>query len=131
MHGFVSNIEEKTLSNEHFREVLYTAAYMQLVVMSIPAGEEIGLETHGQDQFIRIEAGTGKAKLNGEEHTLEDGTALVIPAGTKHNIINTGSEPLKLYSIYAAPHHKDGTIHKTKAEADADEEEEYLGDTTE
>jgi len=130
MKGFISDIEKETVDNSNFRKVLYTASYMQLVVMSIPAGEDIGEEVHGQDQFIRIEAGEGTSVLDGIEHELKDDIALVIPAGTKHNIINTGTEPLKLYSIYAAPHHKDDVVHATKADAEKDEEE-FLGDTTE
>lgn len=130
MKGFVSDIEKETLENDNFRKVLYTASYMQLVVMSIQAGEDIGEEVHGQDQFIRVEAGSGKAVLDDVEHELKDDTATVIPAGTKHNIINTGDEPLKLYTIYATPHHKDDVVHKTKADAEKDEEE-FLGDTTE
>jgi mannose-6-phosphate isomerase-like protein (cupin superfamily) len=126
MTGYVSNIEEKTLQNEYFREVLFTGPQSQLVVMAIVPGGEIGLETHDNiDQFIRIEAGQGKAILNGEEHAIEDGTAIVVPAGTAHNIVNTGSEPLKLYSVYTPPEHKDGTVHKTKAEADADEADHH------
>lgn len=117
------NIEKKTLDNEYFREVLYTAEHSQLVVMSLKPGEEIGLETHHDiDQFIRVEAGTGKSVLDGDERPVEDGTALVIPAGTEHNIINTSqTEHLKLYTVYSPPEHPDGTIHKTKAEAEADE----------
>jgi len=130
MKGFTVDIESKTLDNENFREVLYTASYMQLVVMSLPAKEDIGMETHGQDQFIRVESGDGEAVLDGVAHSLTDGIALVIPAGTEHNIKNTGEEPLKLYSIYAAPHHKNNVIHVTKAQAKKDEEE-FLGDTTE
>lgn len=130
MKGFITDIEKETLENENFRKVLYTASYMQLVVMSIPAGEDIGEEVHGQDQFIRVEQGSGKAILDGIEHDLRDDTATVIPAGTKHNIVNTGEGPLKLYSIYATPHHEDGTVHKTKADAEHDHEE-FLGDTTE
>lgn len=130
MKGFTGDIEQLTLDNDYFRRVLYTGAYMQLVVMSIPAKEEIGVETHGQDQFIRVESGDGKAVLDGVEHALTDGVALVIPAGTEHNIVNGGEEPLQLYSIYAMPHHEDGVIHKTKADADKDHEE-FLGDTTE
>ncbi len=130
MKGFVQDIEKETLENDNFRKVLYTASYMQLVVMSIPEGEEIGEEVHGQDQFIRIEAGEGKAVLDDVEHALADGTAVVVPAGTKHNIVNTGAGDLKLYSIYATPHHEDGTIHRTKADAEKDHEE-FLGDTTE
>lgn len=129
--GFAENIESLTLDNKTFRTVLYTAQYMQLVVMSIPTEEEIGEEVHGQDQFIRVEAGEGKAIIGEKEHDLADGTAVIVPAGTNHNIINTGSEALQLYSIYAAPHHKDGVVHQTKADADHDEEEEFLGDTTE
>jgi mannose-6-phosphate isomerase-like protein (cupin superfamily) len=117
------NIEKKTLDNEYFREVLYTAEHSQLVVMSLKPGEEIGLETHHDiDQFIRVEAGTGKSILDGDERPIEDGTALVIPAGTEHNIINTSqTEHLKLYTVYSPPEHPDGTVHKTKAEAEADE----------
>jgi mannose-6-phosphate isomerase-like protein (cupin superfamily) len=119
MKGYLANIEEKTLENKNFREVLFTGPKSQLVLMSIEPGEDIGLETHDDtDQFIRVEGGTGKAVLDGEEHRLEDGSALVIPAGTEHNIINTSrSEPLKLYSVYTPPEHPDGTIHKDKAEA--------------
>lgn len=130
MKGFTGDIEQLTLDNDYFRKVLYTASYMQLVLMSIPANEEIGKETHGQDQFIRVESGDGKAVLDGVNHPLTDGIALVIPAGTEHNIVNEGAEPLQLYTIYATPHHEDGTVHKTKADADKDHEE-FLGDTTE
>jgi mannose-6-phosphate isomerase-like protein (cupin superfamily) len=120
MSGFSTNIEERTLANNHFREVLYTGPNMQLVVMTLQAGEEIGLERHeGHDQFIRVEEGEGVAILDGEKHALADGSAVVIPAGTEHNVINLSrSEPLRLYTIYAPPEHPDGTIHATKAEAD-------------
>lgn len=119
MAGYTINIEQKTIQNKNFREVLYTAPHSQLVVMSIEPGEDIGLETHSDiDQFIRVEAGVGKAILNGEEHPLEDGSAVVIPAGVEHNIINTSmSETLKLYTIYSPPEHADRTIHKDKQEA--------------
>ncbi len=131
MTGYTLNIEQETLENENFRKVLYTSAYMQLVVMSIPAGTDIGQEVHGQDQFLRIEEGEGKAVIDGVEHPLSDGYAIVVPASARHNIINTStSEPLKLYSLYAPPHHADGTLHTTKEAAEADHEE-YLGDTTE
>jgi len=125
MSGFVTNIEEKTLQNENFREVLYTAPHSQLVVMSLLPNEEIGEEVHETvDQFLRIETGEGKAVLDGEEHTLTDGSAVVVPAGIKHNIINTSStEKLKLYTIYSPAEHRDGTIHKTKEEALADTED--------
>lgn len=131
MTGYTGNIEQETLENDAFRRVLYTSAYIQLVVMSIPAGESIGEEVHGQDQFLRIEEGEGRAVLDGVEHALSDGFAVVVLAGTRHNIVNTStSEPLKLYSLYAPPHHEDGVVHATKAEAEADHEE-FLGDTTE
>lgn len=130
MAGYTGNIEQASLENTAFRRVLYTSSYMQLVLMCIPVAGDIGEETHGLDQFIRVEAGNGKAVLNGEEHILTDGYAVVVPAGTRHNILNTGDAPLKLYSLYAPPHHKDGVVHLTKADAEADHEE-YLGDTTE
>lgn len=122
MKGFITNIEKKTLANAYFREVLYTSQHNQLVVMSLNANEEIGEEVHEiVDQFIRIEEGEGKAILDGEEHLLVDGTALIIPALTKHNIINTSSEKkLKLYTLYSPAHHKDKTIHKTKKDAESD-----------
>lgn len=122
MVGFVTNIEQDTLENENFRKVLYTAKNMQLVVMSIATGEEIGLETHPEhDQFIRVDAGSAKAILNGEESELMDGSCVIIPAGVEHNIVNTGENALKLYTIYTPPEHPDGTVHATKAEADAAE----------
>jgi len=119
MEGYVSNIEKKSLENEYFREVLFTGPHSQLVVMSIAPGEDIGMETHKEvDQFFRVEAGIGRAILNGKEYDLENGSAVVIPAGTKHNIINRSkSEPLKVYTIYSPPNHPPGTIHKDKAEA--------------
>lgn len=125
MTGFLVNIEEKTLQNESFREVLYTAQHSQLVVMSLAPNEEIGLEVHEiVDQFIRIEEGEGKAVLNGEEFPLSIGSAIVIPAGTNHNVMNTSPEKkLKLYTIYSPAHHKDKTIHKTKQDALADEKD--------
>jgi mannose-6-phosphate isomerase-like protein (cupin superfamily) len=134
MKGFVQNIEKDAIDNTNFRAVLYTSSYMQLVVMSIPVGGEIGMETHGVDQFIRIERGTGKAILDGVEHEIEDGSAVVVPSGTEHNFVNTGDVDLKLYTIYAPPHHKDGIVHATKEDAEKDEEghkDEFLGDTTE
>lgn len=127
MTGYITDIEKKTLENENFREVLFTAKHSQLVLMTLQPGEEIGSETHdGIDQFIRIEAGEGKSILNGEETELRDGSAVVIPSGTEHNIINTSdSEPLRLYSIYSPPEHPDGTTHKNKAEAEEYEEEHH------
>ena len=127
MAGYVTNIESRTLENENYREVLFTGPAIQLVLMAIGPGDEIGLETHDDvDQFIRVEAGQGKAILDGREHALEDGSAVVIPAGTAHNIVNVStSEPLKLYSIYSPPEHPDGTVHRNKAEADAYEREHH------
>tara|TARA_R110000824_G_scaffold401771_1_gene615617 strand:- start:308671 stop:309069 length:399 start_codon:yes stop_codon:yes gene_type:complete len=129
MAGYTGNIEKETLENDAFRRVLYTSSYMQLVVMALPVGGAIGEETHGLDQFIRVEAGEGLAVLNGDKHELSDGSAVVVPAGTLHNIINTSDTPLKLYSLYSPPHHKDGVVHLTREEAEADHEE-FLGDTT-
>jgi mannose-6-phosphate isomerase-like protein (cupin superfamily) len=118
MVGYVTNIEQDTLDNEDYRRVLFTGKNTQLVLMTLKPGEEIGRETHEEhDQFIRIEAGTGVAQLNREEHVLGDGTALVIPAGVEHNIINTSSsEPLRLYTLYSPPEHPDGTLHRSKAD---------------
>lgn len=121
MAGFVTNIEEDSLNNDNFRKVIFTAPHCQLVLMSLLPGEEIGTETHSDvDQFFRIEKGEGKVIINGEEHSISDGFAIVVPAGVEHNVINTGAEPLKLYTIYSPPNHRDGIVHKTKAEAEAD-----------
>ncbi|HEX7027856.1 MAG TPA: cupin domain-containing protein [Gammaproteobacteria bacterium] len=119
MAGYLINIELKSLENEYFREVLFTGPHSQLVVMALKPAEDIGLETHGDvDQFIRIESGHGMVVLDEEEHTLGNGAAVVIPAGTRHNIVNTSkTEFLKLYTVYSPPEHPQGTVHKTKAEA--------------
>ncbi len=131
MKGYVENIEKLSLENEYFRQVLYTAKNSQLVVMSLKPLEEIGAEVHQLDQFIRCEAGEGKAILDGVEHKISDGFAVIVPKGTLHNIINTSTDkPMKLYTVYAPPNHRDGVIHKTKAEAEADEES-FDGKTTE
>jgi mannose-6-phosphate isomerase-like protein (cupin superfamily) len=123
MKGYVENIEEQALENSNFRKVLYTDERLQLVVMSLLPGEDIGAEVHDLDQFIRIEKGTGKSILDGVEHDLRDGVAVIIPKGVEHNIVNTSAtDPMKLYTLYAPPNHKHGTIHKTKAEAEASEE---------
>lgn len=128
MKGYIGNIEKETKNNENFRKVLYTAKNSQLVVMSIAPKDDIGEEVHELDQFIRIEEGKGKVVLDDVETSVEDDFAIVIPAGTKHNVINDGDEPMKLYSVYSPPEHKEGTIHKTKAEA---REEHFDGKTTE
>ena len=131
MKGYIANIGEETLKNTNFRKVLYTAKNSQLVVMSINPVEEIGEEVHHLDQFIRCEAGEGKAILNGVEYGISDGFAIVVPAGALHNIINTSSDkPLKLYTVYSPPNHRDGVVHATKADAEADTEE-FDGETSE
>ncbi len=131
MKGYVDNIEDITEDNQNFRKVLYTAKNSQLVVMSLNPGEDIGSEVHEElDQFIRIEEGEGKAVLNGEEHKIEEGSAVVIPGGTEHNIINTSDEKMKLYTVYSPPEHRDGVLHKTKEEAETDDEH-FDGNTTE
>lgn len=132
MKGYITNIEKLLFENENFRKVLYTAKNSQLVVMSLKPNEDIGEEVHQLDQFIRCEAGQGKAILDDVEHDIGDGFVVVIPSGTKHNIINTSSEkPLKLYTLYSPPNHKDGVVHITKADALADESEHFEGKTTE
>ncbi|MDO8515125.1 MAG: cupin domain-containing protein [bacterium] len=119
MTGFVGNIEEATLTNENFRQVLFTGQYAQLVVMSLLPGEEIGMEVHETvDQFFRIESGKLKFIINGEESEVTDGFAIIVPAGANHNVINMGTELAKLYTIYSPPNHPPGTIHKTKPTED-------------
>lgn len=130
MKGYVDNLENITEENSSFRKVLYTAKHSQLVAMSLAPGEDIGAEVHELDQFFRIEEGKGKAVLDGVEHELSDGYGVIVPAGMDHNIINTSDAPLKLYTIYSPPEHKDGVEHKTKEEALADEEH-FDGKTTE
>jgi mannose-6-phosphate isomerase-like protein (cupin superfamily) len=128
MTGYVGPIEKLTEKNGYFRQVLYTGKYAQLVLMCLQAGEEIGNEVHAKvDQFFRIEAGEAKFIFNGsEEHTAIAGDAVIVPAGTWHNVINTSkTKQLKLYTVYSPPNHPDGTVHKTKAEADAAEEAEH------
>jgi mannose-6-phosphate isomerase-like protein (cupin superfamily) len=120
MAGYTTNIERDTLENENFRKVLYTVPHLQLVLMTLQPGEEIGQETHDDgDQFFRVEGGEGEAILDGETHKLADGDIVVIPAGVEHNIVNPSRDtPLRVYTIYAPPEHPDGTINATKAEAD-------------
>ena len=131
MKGYISNIEKETKENINFRKVLYTAKNSQLVVMNLAPSEEIGEEVHELDQFIRIEEGSGKAILDGVEHEVADDWAIVVPAGAKHNVINTGDVEMKLYTIYSPPEHKGGTVHVTKAEAEADKDDHFDGKTTE
>ena len=132
MKGYITNIEKRSLENKNFRKVLYTAKNSQLVVMSLKPSEDIGEEVHQLDQFMRCEAGVGKAVLDDVEHEISDGFVVVVPAGTKHNIINISADkPLKLYTLYSPPNHKDGTVHLTKADAIADEDEHFEGKTTE
>ena len=131
MKGFHSNIEKETLENHYFRKVLYTAKNSQLVLMSLKPHEEIGIETHkDNDQFFRFESGRGMVIIDGNEHIVSDGIAIVIPAGSKHNVINMGTTDLKMYTIYSPAHHRDGVIHRTKADALASDEE-FDGTTTE
>ena len=125
MAGYAGNIEEATLQNNYFRQVIYTGKQAQLVVMCLKPGEEIGLEVHPTtDQFFRFEQGEGKVIIDGNEHAVGDGSAVMVPGGSQHNVINTSpDQDLKLYTIYSPPNHPDGTIHKTKAEAAAHERE--------
>lgn len=130
MKGFIQNIEKLAITNQDFRQVLYTAKNCQLVVMSLKSKEEIGMEVHKLDQFFRVEEGNGEAILNGVHTAISTGFAVLVPAGTNHNIINTGDEPLKLYTIYSPPNHRDGVVHRTRLEAEADTEK-FDGKTTE
>jgi len=130
MKGFLKDIEDISLNNDAFRRVLYTAQHGQLVVMSLGPGEEIGAEVHTLDQFFRVEAGTGEAVLDGVTTAVRAGFVIVVPAGATHNILNTGDAPLKLYTLYAPPNHRDGVVHQTRADAEADDET-FDGETTE
>ena len=132
MKGFKTNIEKDTLENSKFRKVLYTGKHSQLVLMSLRPKEEIGIETHTEnDQFFRFETGQGKVIIDGNEYEVGDGVAVIVPAGAKHNIINiSDSKELKLYTIYSPPHHKDGIVRATKKEAEANDQE-FDGKTTE
>lgn len=129
--GYKSHIEQETVDNENFRKVLYTAEHSQLVLMSLKPGEEIGLEVHEKnDQFFRFEKGEGKVVVNDTEYSVGDGDAVIVPSGSQHNVINTGDRSLRFYTIYSPAHHRDGTVHKTKSDALADNEE-FSGATTE
>lgn len=122
MKGYVANIAEAALANEYFRQVLYTDERLQLVIMALKPGEDIGQETHKLDQFFRVEQGSGTVMIGGESAPIAAGSVFVIPAGTEHNIINSQDSAMKLFTIYTPPNHAPGTVHKTKAEAEASEE---------
>lgn len=123
MKGFKANIEKETLDNDNFRKVLYTGKNLQLVLMSLKPGEEIGEEIHqNNDQFFRFESGTGKCTIDENNYQVTEGDVIVVPAGSKHNVINTGDEPFKMYTIYSPPNHQDGIIRATKKEADVKDE---------
>ncbi|MFT0850109.1 cupin domain-containing protein [Achromobacter sp. F4_2707] len=127
MKGFVQDIEKLTVENDNFRKVLYTGKHMQLVLMTLQAGEEIGAEVHeGHDQFFRIEEGKGQVIIDDNTYDIEDDDAIIVPAGARHNVINTGSTPLRLYTLYGPPEHREGVLHATKA----DEKEEHFDGTT-
>lgn len=130
MQGFVKNIEGLAVRNNDFRQVLYTAKHCQLVLMALKPKEAIGAEVHKLDQFFRVEEGAGQAVLDGVTTEISAGFAVLVPAGTKHNIINTGSVPMKLYTLYAPPNHRDGIVHHTRDDAEADNEH-FDGKTTE
>lgn len=132
MKGFHTPIEKATLENTNFRKVLYTGKHTQLVLMSLKPNEEIGMETHpDNDQFFRFESGNGKCIIDGNEYLLRDGDVIIVPSGAEHNIINTSStDDLKLYTLYSPPHHKDGIVRATKEEAEKNSPE-FVGVTTE
>lgn len=124
--GYIDDIEEKTLANSNFREVLYTGKHLQLVVMCLKPGDDIGEEVHDHvDQFFRVEQGEAKVLIDGEESVIKEDMVAIVPAGSLHNVINISDIDLKLYTIYSPPNHPDGTIHKDKAEADKYEEEHH------
>ncbi|MGO1767632.1 cupin [Advenella sp. S44] len=129
MKGFVDDIEELTVNNDLYRKVLYTGKNLQLVLMTLQPGEEIGEEVHeGHDQFFRIEQGKGKVVIDEQTHAIEDDDAVIVPAGARHNVINSGDQPLRLYTIYGPPEHRDGVVHATKQD---EQEEHFDGKTTE
>ncbi len=130
MKGFVQDIEALVVANDDFRRVLYTARHSQLVLMALKPQESIGAEVHRLDQFFRVESGSGEAILDGVTTPISDGFAVVVPAGARHDIVNTGTVPLKLYTLYSPPKHRDGVVHHTRVDADADNEH-FDGKTTE
>jgi len=127
--GYIDNIDKVTVANDDFRRTLYTGKYLQLVLMTLQPGEEIGSEIHeDHDQFFRIEEGEGEVHIDGKVTRIEDDFAVIVPAGALHNVVNTGDRPLRLYTIYSPPEHKEGTVHATKAD---EQEEHFDGQTTE
>ena len=133
MKGYVDDIEQATLANADFRRVLYTGKNLQLVLMTLPPGCDIGEEVHDdRDQFFRIEEGEGEIRIDGVANKVEDDFAVIVPAGARHNVINSGDAPLKLYTIYGPPEHKDGVVHRDKAQAERDHDNDHWdGETTE
>jgi mannose-6-phosphate isomerase-like protein (cupin superfamily) len=130
MKGFVQDIQSTAIKNDDFRRVLYTTKRCTLVVMALQPQEEIGEEVHTLDQFFRVEEGSGEAVLDGVRTAIQTGFAVIVPAGANHNIINTGNVPMKLYTLYSPPNHRDGVVHHTHAQAEADNEH-FDGKTTE
>jgi mannose-6-phosphate isomerase-like protein (cupin superfamily) len=133
MKGYVDNIERRTIENEDFRQVLYTGEHLQLVLMTLPPGCDIGEEVHeDRDQFFRIEEGEGEIRIDGAPNRVEDDFAVIVPAGARHNVINTGDKPLRLYTIYGPPEHRDKVVHKTKEDAERDHDNDHWdGETSE
>jgi mannose-6-phosphate isomerase-like protein (cupin superfamily) len=133
MKGYVDNIERATVENEDFRRVLYTGRNLQLVLMTLPPGCDIGEEVHeDRDQFFRIEEGQGEIRIDDVANRVEDDYAVIVPAGARHNVVNTGDRPLRLYTLYAPPEHRDGIVHKTKEQAERDHANDHWdGETTE
>ena len=133
MKGYVDDIAVATIANQDFRRVLYTGKHLQLVLMALPPGCDIGEEVHeDRDQFFRFEEGEGEVRIDGVAHPVEDDTAVIVPAGARHNVINTGDEPLRLYTLYGPPEHRDAVVHKTKEQAERDHDNDHWdGETTE
>ena len=133
MKGYVDDIAVATIANQDFRRVLYTGKHLQLVLMALPPGCDIGEEVHeDRDQFFRFEEGEGEVRIDGVAHPVEDDSAVIVPAGARHNVINTGTEPLRLYTLYGPPEHRDAVVHKTKEQAERDHENDHWdGETTE
>ena len=131
--GYCDNIEQRTLENEDFRRVLYTGEHLQLVLMTLKPGEEIGEEVHeDRDQFFRFEEGRGEVRIDGKANPIEDDFAVIVPAGARHNVVNTGDAPLRFYTLYGPPEHKDRTVHKDKAQAERDHDNDHWdGETSE